>query len=476
MKRAVIAICLLFAVININAQQTVTTGNLLRINFTKQEIDLSDTLWQWKNVSVPGGGTSETCLKGFSVGNTEYLVTLKMEISRALEERFNYLYNNTNKSTRQIIRMLNWIDPMDQLLYEKPIVEKVNDGAWIFFGIQRTALFVRSDSLYEGITNENLKIIHTAGKMGDKFLLVLQNKNNRDSMYLADLSNSPKIKLEQKMEVWKDGFLQGGFPLKIFHVADSLYLYQVSLGGPLQLAFFSNNRFVIIKELKPTGITTNYYSRRYFYFGKELYHLDNYILYKETIDLNSLALQNKKTVKDFTGLKFTIDTDSSYIAYYRNDSLFVYSIAKEKNVFAKKLNLTIELSPWSLDAPYIYYHQVKTKTGIEQQENLPSEYILSQNYPNPFNPETTISYTIPSNVKGETIKVTLKVFDVLGREVATLVNEYKQAGNYNVSFNVETCRGKSLPSGVYFYRLQAGDPSAGSGQGFVQTKKMLLLK
>ncbi len=107
----------------------------------------------------------------------------------------------------------------------------------------------------------------------------------------------------------------------------------------------------------------------------------------------------------------------------------------------------------------------KTLVNVEKEEEkeIPTEFSLSQNYPNPFNPETTISYTIPSNVKGETIKLTLKVFDVLGREVATLVDEFKQAGNY-----VETLRATSLPSGVYLYRLTAGN--------FVQTKKMLLLK
>ncbi len=131
----------------------------------------------------------------------------------------------------------------------------------------------------------------------------------------------------------------------------------------------------------------------------------------------------------------------------------------------------------SLRSTYLpYANKDGVLVGIENEgKEIPDQFNLEQNYPNPFNPETTISYTIPSNlpdgkagVKGETINVTLKVFDVLGREVATLVNEYQQAGNYNVSFNVETCRGKSLPSGIYFYRLLAG--------GFIQTKKMLLLK
>ncbi|MDP2037611.1 MAG: endo-1,4-beta-xylanase [Ignavibacteria bacterium] len=103
-----------------------------------------------------------------------------------------------------------------------------------------------------------------------------------------------------------------------------------------------------------------------------------------------------------------------------------------------------------------------------EEELVPTKFELHQNYPNPFNPETTISYTIPSTVKSETINVTLKVFDVLGREVAVLVDEYKQPGNYKVKFNVETRHGASLQSGVYFYTFKT--------TGFTQTKKMLLLK
>ncbi|MCF6270668.1 MAG: exo-alpha-sialidase [Melioribacteraceae bacterium] len=99
---------------------------------------------------------------------------------------------------------------------------------------------------------------------------------------------------------------------------------------------------------------------------------------------------------------------------------------------------------------------------------LPTEYSLSQNYPNPFNPSTTIKYTIPSvqtpllgGVGGGL--VTLKVYDILGREVATLVNKQQKAGNYEVSFDAS-----NLTSGVYFYRLHAGS--------FVESKKMILLK
>jgi hypothetical protein len=97
-------------------------------------------------------------------------------------------------------------------------------------------------------------------------------------------------------------------------------------------------------------------------------------------------------------------------------------------------------------------------TGIDGEETLPIEYALLQNYPNPFNPNTTISWQSPVGSHQ-----TIKVFDVLGNEVATLVDEYKLAGRYEVEFNAE-----KLASGIYFYKLQAGDYTA--------VKKMILIK
>ena len=96
-------------------------------------------------------------------------------------------------------------------------------------------------------------------------------------------------------------------------------------------------------------------------------------------------------------------------------------------------------------------------------EIIPEKYSLSQNYPNPFNPSTVISYTLPSSVKGEMSNVKLVVYDVLGREVATLVNKEQQAGRYEVQFDAS-----NLTSGIYFYKLQSG--------GFLKTMKMLLLR
>jgi predicted GH43/DUF377 family glycosyl hydrolase len=106
-------------------------------------------------------------------------------------------------------------------------------------------------------------------------------------------------------------------------------------------------------------------------------------------------------------------------------------------------------------------------TSIKDNTDLSlTNYSLFQNYPNPFNPSTTISWQSPVGSWQ-----TLKVYDLLGREIATLVNEEKPAGSYEVEFNAS-----QLSSGVYFYTLTASDASLRSGQNFKQTKRMVLIK
>jgi hypothetical protein len=120
----------------------------------------------------------------------------------------------------------------------------------------------------------------------------------------------------------------------------------------------------------------------------------------------------------------------------------------------------------TFNAEKVYYRlkqvdfdgQFEYSPVIEVNVTLPTKFALMQNYPNPFNPTTNIAYELPT-----TAKVVLKVYDVLGREVMTLINQEQAAGRYVQPFNAS-----GLSSGIYFYRLQAGN--------FVETKKMMLVK
>ncbi len=106
---------------------------------------------------------------------------------------------------------------------------------------------------------------------------------------------------------------------------------------------------------------------------------------------------------------------------------------------------------------------------IEVDISAPDRFGLNQNYPNPFNPTTVISWQSPVGSWQ-----TLKVFDVLGNEVATLVDEYREAGRYEVEFKVGQT--SSLSSGIYFYQLRVTNSSQGTEQIFIETKKMVLMK
>ena len=102
-------------------------------------------------------------------------------------------------------------------------------------------------------------------------------------------------------------------------------------------------------------------------------------------------------------------------------------------------------------------------TGVGNNFNNKPEFLLFQNYPNPFNPETRIKYSIPSSGNSLLNSVQMKVYDILGKEIALLVNEEKSAGIYELSWNAD-----NYPSGIYFYKLQTGN--------YYAVRKMLLIK
>ncbi|MFO7524291.1 MAG: T9SS type A sorting domain-containing protein, partial [Ignavibacteriaceae bacterium] len=128
---------------------------------------------------------------------------------------------------------------------------------------------------------------------------------------------------------------------------------------------------------------------------------------------------------------------------------------RDKNLSAG--NYQYRLKQIDFDGTFEYSKVAEVEIG------LPTRFVLEQNYPNPFNPSTKIEYSIPNAATGQTLSVTLKVYDVIGNEVTTLVDEYKTAGIYEVEFDAS-----QLSSGIYFYKLSAGS--------FISTKKMILIK
>ena len=169
---------------------------------------------------------------------------------------------------------------------------------------------------------------------------------------------------------------------------------------------------------------------------------------------------------------------TSYTVQVSTDSIFS-SIVADSSV----TDTLFQLNPLTADTRYYWRVEAVNKSSasgysdtasfttgdqivsVAESTEIPQEFSLSQNYPNPFNPSTMISYQLPMNSPQDGVhKVTLKVFDILGQEVKTLVDEYQNAGFHSILFTLNS----SLSSGTYIYQLRAGN--------FISTKKMIVIK
>lgn len=198
--------------------------------------------------------------------------------------------------------------------------------------------------------------------------------------------------------------------------------------------------------------------------------------YSGFLPIRDLAMNATEQFSIITPLSGSINQYSDSYPFYEKGFAAVYF---EEDDFSPFYHTTDDIiSHYSMEycaeviksagATLLKYMFQNSPTGIDENEiEQPASLHLSQNYPNPYNPVTKIKYQIPLGFAASPFSkggfVTLKVYDLLGREVATIVNEEKPAGEYEVEFN-----GTNLPSGIYFYQLKAGQ--------FSETRKMNLLK
>ena len=184
---------------------------------------------------------------------------------------------------------------------------------------------------------------------------------------------------------------------------------------------------------------------KYFPIGEDFFFV-SVKLYKDNVLIGEGFLKSEQEVIDFT--EFVVNFD-----YTTNDipDLAVIEFTIDSSLNDNQLH---QGSTWYLDS--LTFGPL---SDIRSESNeVPLMFNLYQNYPNPFNPSTKIKYSVP-----QTSQVQIKVYDVLGNEIETLVNKEKQTDTYEITWYAE-----GLPSGVYFYQLKAGS--------FVETKKMMLMK
>jgi hypothetical protein len=183
---------------------------------------------------------------------------------------------------------------------------------------------------------------------------------------------------------------------------------------------------------------------------------------KDTINISNYSFRMRvilRTMKKY-GLIVADNGSNWFFQGAHDDRWDDNELNSLKNIHGKDFE-AVDSSPWMMRSGFDVNSAAvppANNTSVHSSSSNPLRYILYQNSPNPFNPTTVIRYQLPA-----TSNVLLTVFDVLGREVATLVNEMKTAGTYHVTFDASM-----LQSGVYFYRLQDGN--------YTETKKLLLLK
>jgi hypothetical protein len=171
-----------------------------------------------------------------------------------------------------------------------------------------------------------------------------------------------------------------------------------------------------------------------------------------------------------TNLKFTGGFETGNTYWVNN----LYNGTSSQRTGSELSSLIVNLPPYgsavytiSTEEEMVLLPDLPPIVSVDDEENsAPDNYILKQNYPNPFNPSTIIEYSIPGNASlqtGSQQNVSLVIYDILGREIAVLVNETQSPGNYRAEFNAS-----NLSSGIYFYRLSAGT--------FTRVKKMMLVR
>jgi len=279
--------------------------------------------------------------------------------------------------------------------------------------------------------------------------------------YIFDISNPNTI-----TQIGKLKLPDASLGLTRFHVQDN-YAY---------IGTWSDGLYIVdISDLENPELNGRFLETSYLVFAQGLYAYvadARYIYILDITDkiipdivdrINSIGIPHDIYVDDYN---IYVSTDNGVVIYKKDDLSFVASYSLGD--VGERLQIENELIYVASNFDGMNILKYGEPSSVTNSVNSIQSFKLEQNYPNPFNPSTTIKYQIPKDVRGVKQEVRLKIFDILGREVATLVNKEQKAGSYEVEFNASSATGGELTSGIYFYTLTIGKYRA--------TNKMLLIK
>lgn len=510
MRRFVLGIAVIaafFILDTADAQTIYSSGNLLRIPFDSKQVNTADTLKAWNDRSFDSLSThSYSYTKYFDLIRTPlrsyFLKKYENSFSSQYYERYEgkqFIEGEGLLNSRQIgiLPGPGW-DVHEPYMLNRTIIIETKNGLMLNNGAFGNAFLFNNDSLlqfkvpYPNVpittTSELLKAI--VGRVNDKYMAVLDDKNSRGNYkyFLINPDDLPNIDTVKSVKISIMGdstFLYNpryyAFPNTITRmrkITGDLYALTSERGQGLSIYKFSDTAFYYIKTVLKDD--TQYgvrYTPQWEIRNNKLFLLSAREIVSFEFQSSDTTFINRQMLLDSlyyptyytlygVDANFGIDRNLKYAAkIFRGpekkyqDTLKIFDIDRGSFINGIVLNSIKDPFMPVVDSPYVYVHQIMYKyTGLEENNNAVVKVYKLSAYPNPFNPVTTISYSIPKESHVE-----LKVYDMLGREVTTLVNKAQAAGEYRIHLD-----GSSLPSGIYIYSMYAGEYRA--------SKKLMILK
>ncbi|HEX2982335.1 MAG TPA: T9SS type A sorting domain-containing protein [Ignavibacteriales bacterium] len=457
--------CLLIIASSLSyGQQNFTTeGNLIRVKFNQAAIDPADTLGYWYNGTATYD-SSRFYSEHVQAGENEYFITYHRKFPGGTDhmgfEIMDWGYSLERVDDYNIKHGIYsggaYIECHSFWLYAGSQYIKTKNGMWLLAGGFGNNFISNDGAFHHGYLSHNLDSVnelqHIVGQIGDNYAAVFFNPDSgKYFCSLFDIDNSPFIDALEEITL-SDGML----PEQIMHISGGLYLirtagicYDENYGTYFRLYSLEGSQLKLLKNFENLPWNSAFESRG-----------DKFLFFADSISTFTFNESDSSFIHEQTIPKtMTYDLDYKYGAKLSGDSLYIYDAYTQEKLYSIYRNGVGGLGNMLVDSPYVYIHHVSRTIGVADDinENANLTYKLSA-YPNPFNPQTTIAFTIPNAGKVE-----LAVYDLLGRKVTELLNEYRDKGSYEVKFD-----GDNLASGIYFYTIKTGS--------FVKTNKLILLK
>jgi len=407
-----------------------------------------------ENLNLSNPLASDSNFLPLQVGNTwQYMRSSYGPFGYTYGLNYSTVYSDTAINEHIYYKMTDFSDYIRYSKSEKKLYIRWNDSDYVHIDFN-----IPDGVLYQIISEWSHTLISVYSEAGEHNLLN-QNRNYGGYLYIGPNSDGYQI-------IFTDSIGMSYDRSAGFHYDDTRNIIEAiiydSAGIPIYFNDYHQPNFLI------TPITI---------ISSAEFNLDFQITHHFT---------RLPSVPGITSSVDFIDSLRMYSYYSKSDSIISnlpvipnhtpspvninYNISVQLDTLLMNDGFVFNYKFWAKDKGIIpeysnspdtgYYQCIwdTTITAIKTEAALLQDFSLAQNYPNPFNPTTSIKYQVP-----EISFVTIKIYDVLGNEITTLVNEEKSAGIYEIEFN-----GTELPSGIYFYSLQAGN--------FVETRKMILLK